>query len=802
MAVHFLLPPGSLAQGLLFVAIHLSAVVALIVGIRRHRPRARHLWWLLVAGELVYLVANGVWFPYVVAFDVTLPYPSAADALYIGAYLAVLGAIGSLVWRRSRSRTALLDAAIVVAGLGGLSWEFLIEPVLEGAGTGALAKAVTIFYPLIDLLLLGAVTLIAFTARRRDTAYGLLAAGLLLNLSADTAYVQASLDGTFTFGAPYFAGWLAFYVLLGAAALDPSMRAIGEPAPEREEKVSSYRIAFLAAAAFVTPLTVTIQEIRDPRSHVFLTVLSAALFGLVLLRVGLLVRDVAAQQRLDKAKSEFISVVSHELRTPLTSIRGALGLLARGTLGTLEPKGQRMLEIASVNTDRLVRLINDILDIERLESGKAPLQLQECDAAHLVRQAVETMRAMADAAGVELRAEAGPSAVSADPDRVVQTLDNLINNAVKFSPRGSTVTVASERRDGEVVFSVADRGRGIPPEKLETIFGRFQQVDASDSRQKGGTGLGLAICRSIVTQHGGRIWVESTPGEGSTFLFTIPALPERSRPPSPAGDGQEDRGATVLVCDDDREVLEVVAAMLERRGYSVVQAVGGAAAVELARSRRPDAVLLDLIMPGMSGWDTIAALKQHPATAGLPVVALTVLGGDEARRDQAPVSGWVTKPIEERELFAALHRALTGRTGGTRVLVVEDDVGLAQVLTAMFELHGLEAYHAQTLRQAIDVSDRMVPQLLVLDMTLPDGDGTELVRRFREDDRLCEVPVVVYTARDISDRERQAVGLGDAQVFTKAQVTPAELEQRVADLIDEMVIGRRREEVSAWPSGS
>jgi len=241
-------------------------------------------------------------------------------------------------------------------------------------------------------------------------------------------------------------------------------------------------------------------------------------------------RDISERRAVERLKDEFVSVVSHELRTPLTSIRGALGLLTSGLIGALPERGQRMLEIAVNNTDRLVRLINDILDIERMQSGKVTMQRQLCDAAALLQQASDEMRALADKAGVRLVVRPHPLRLWADPDRIVQTLTNLLSNAIKFSPPHTTVELSTARRGEEAVFTVQDQGRGIPTDKLESIFERFQQVDASDSRQKGGTGLGLAICRSIVEQHGGRIWVESGARVGSTFYFTLPVWREGEAP--------------------------------------------------------------------------------------------------------------------------------------------------------------------------------------------------------------------------------------------------------------------------------
>ena len=225
-------------------------------------------------------------------------------------------------------------------------------------------------------------------------------------------------------------------------------------------------------------------------------------------------------------KDEFISTVSHELRTPLTSLRAALGLVTGGALATRPDKMQQMLEIAIGNTDRLIRLVNDILDIERISSGNSELHRAMCPADALLERATSLQQAAALKTGIRFHLNGHGVEVWADPDRILQTLSNLISNAIKFSPPGAEIWIAAKKLDDhEAQFDIRDQGRGIPPDKLETIFGRFQQVDASDSKVMGGTGLGLAICRSIIGQHGGKIWASSPPGKGATFSFTLPTHP-------------------------------------------------------------------------------------------------------------------------------------------------------------------------------------------------------------------------------------------------------------------------------------
>jgi PAS domain S-box-containing protein len=236
------------------------------------------------------------------------------------------------------------------------------------------------------------------------------------------------------------------------------------------------------------------------------------------------IQDISERRAMEQMKSEFISVVSHELRTPLASICGSLGLLASGVLDDEPHTTKQMLNIAIHEAERLVRLVNDILDLERFEASKVVLDKQWCDAVTLMKQVAEVIKPLAEESKitVSLLPPSHSVPVWAAPDRLVQVLINLLSNAIKFSPRESTVTLTAQNQIDRVLFQVKDQGRGIPADKVETIFGQFQQVDASDARDKGGTGLGLTICRNIVQKHGGRIWVESALGKGSAFYFTLP----------------------------------------------------------------------------------------------------------------------------------------------------------------------------------------------------------------------------------------------------------------------------------------
>jgi PAS domain S-box-containing protein len=507
-------------------------------------------------------------------------------------------------------------------------------------------------------------------------------------------------------------------------------------------------------------LDVTASAIRNDKGRV--------------LELVVVVQDVTERKVAERTKDEFVSVVSHELRTPLTSIRGALGLLAGGAVGQMPATAQRMLEVAVQSTDRLVRLINDILDFERLSAGKLTLSCQPCDSARLVSGAVEELRGAADAASVGLHVGRVGGRVWADPDRVTQTLTNLIGNAIKFSPPQASIQLSAVPQDGMVCFAVEDHGPGIPHDQLEAVFGRFTQVDSSDARQAGGTGLGLAISRSLVEQHGGRIWAESVPGEGSAFRFTLPAVPEPA-----AGDDEDGSRPFVLVCDDDPSVRSVVKAILEATGYRVWAAATGEEAIALARRRRPDVIVLDLLMPGINGQETAVALKADPLTAEVPIVVLSVLTADQA--SVAGAVSWVDKPIEGDALVVALRRALGG--GRRQVLVVEDDPQLAQVLEATLRRHGLDVLHARTGEEALRLSQTTALDLIVLDLVIPDGDGFSVIQWMRGQGRLAQVPVLVYTAFDLEEEDRGRLRLGRTSFLTKGRTPPEVFEARLEELL-------------------
>jgi signal transduction histidine kinase/DNA-binding response OmpR family regulator len=503
---------------------------------------------------------------------------------------------------------------------------------------------------------------------------------------------------------------------------------------------------------------------------------------------------------LDTIKDEFISTVSHELRTPLTSIRGALGLLSAGLLGNVDAKAHNLLRIASTNTERLIRLINDILDLERMESGRAPLNLRRCSIYDLAREAVDTMNAMAEAANVRLEitcfAPRDSIYFDADADRILQVLTNLLSNAIKFSPSGSVVSVQIDSNLDSILIKVVDHGRGIPADKLESIFDRFQQVESSDASRKGGTGLGLAICRSIVQQHGGAIWAQpnqNLPGTTLWVQFSRAARLSDSAVPLPIASTVQRGHGLILVCDDDPGIRVVVAEQLRQHGYDILEARSGGEAIDLAalHSKQPvtqpiSAILLDLYMPGLTGWETLHKLKSNPETASIPVVILSVIPPTERPSQASTAQGWVQKPFNENLLLAELGRVLKTQGGPGQILLVEDDEDLAQLILAGFDEVGVSIEHCATRQQAVDRCLLGPPDLIILDLTLPDGDGFSLVDWLRRQPALRTLPLVVYSGREISEEEMNKLRLGPTQFLSKAKVQPWEVEELVLAMVQRL----------------
>ncbi len=371
--------------------------------------------------------------------------------------------------------------------------------------------------------------------------------------------------------------------------------------------------------------------------------------------LGCVVRDITERKEVDRLKNEFVSVVSHELRTPLTSIRGSLGLMEGGVAGALPAKARDLVRIARQNADRLIRLVNDILDLEKIEAGKVELRIVSLDPAELIESTIAELRVMALQYRVTMtQVVERRDAVAGDHDGVVRVLTNLLSNALKFSPEGGRVTVSvTAGAPGFLRFTVTDQGPGISEEQRPRLFVRFEQLEEANTRRRGGTGLGLAISRSLVEQQGGRIGVDSSPGAGSAFWFELPLVPLGDPKQDPATPGESPAG--VLVVEDDPAVARVLGIMLGRAGHQV----GIVGSLEQARESlaraRPTAILLDMELPDGSGMELLDHLAALEGSESIRVVVLS--GSRRPDRADARVLEWLAKPFAEQDLLHAMQRA-------------------------------------------------------------------------------------------------------------------------------------------------
>jgi signal transduction histidine kinase len=545
IAVYFLLPADG--QSIFYVVIGACSVAAIFIGSARNLPPEERLPWQLFGLGLAGQVAGDAIFAvYEVSLDREPPSPSVADVFYLAGYpLLAIGVL--LVLRRlggRTSRTAILDTAIIFSGVALVQWVFFIDPYNHIRFGSEGARLVAMTYPAMDVLLLVALAQLLVGPGGRTVAYRLLLASVALWVVADEVY---SLNVNSYQGGDWIdALWLGSYVVWAAAALEPSMARIAEPDRRRLPRLTTARLALLAAALFTAPLALLIERAAHHRVHAFVIALGgAALAALVLLRLAGLVHAVEragvaervarreseqAQQLLayqnqqlleiDRLKDEFVSSISHELRTPLTSIAGYAELL----LEEEEDAGKRgHLAIVGRNADRLLALVSDLLFAARLQYGRLELERSPVDLRTLVQQAIDSARPRAQAAAVELHLETvDVPRIQGEPAKLAQLIDNLVSNAIKFTPRDGRVGVRLTARDTMIRIEVSDTGIGIPDAERERLFERFFRAQSALEQQIQGTGLGLYISKAIVDAHGGRIGVDSAPGEGTTFVVELP----------------------------------------------------------------------------------------------------------------------------------------------------------------------------------------------------------------------------------------------------------------------------------------
>jgi CheY-like chemotaxis protein len=503
--------------------------------------------------------------------------------------------------------------------------------------------------------------------------------------------------------------------------------------------------------------------------------------------LGRLYRDLEAASR---HKSEFLASMSHELRTPLNAIIGFSEVLREEMFGPLNERQADYLNDILTSGRHLLSLINDILDLSKIEAGKMELELSTFSLPAVLEGGLTMIRERATGHGIGLRLDVAPDVgeISGDERKVKQVVFNLLSNAVKFTPDGGRIGLSARLSNGEVEVAVSDTGIGIAPEDQERVFEEFQQAG-----QREGSGLGLALSRRFVELHGGQLRVESELGTGSTFTFTLPlqdapsgrseTAPNAPQPAAAVVGTPElaTGGPTMLVIDDDERSAELLRIFLEDGGFSVEVAGDGGEGIEAARRLRPAAIILDLLLPQTSGWDVLTQLKSDPALADIPVVIVSKL--EERGKGYAlGAAEYLVKPVDRDELLGAL-RPLTGARSidgePVAVLIIDDDPVALELVAAVLGPEGYRVLQAPDGEEGINIALREIPALIIVDLLMPGTDGFEVVEQLRADPGTADIPIVVLTAKAIGNADRERLNSRIAHLAEKGRFSRTEVVELV-----------------------
>ena len=505
-----------------------------------------------------------------------------------------------------------------------------------------------------------------------------------------------------------------------------------------------------------------------------------------------------AAEEANRTKSQFLANMSHELRTPLNAVILYSELLQEEA----EEAGvQRFIpELEKIRNagKQLLSLVNDVLDLSKIEAGRMDLYVERFGVEDMVKEVVATIEPLVqkNTNTLDLRIANDVGSMDGDVTKTRQILFNLLSNAAKFTDHGTIALETARRSEGDgewVIFRVTDTGIGMTPEQQEKLFQPFSQADASTTRKFGGTGLGLAITRHLCRLMGGEIMVDSEPGTGSTFTIRLPAQvarpsEEETIPGQGAGiihDTVADHRCRVLVIDDDQAVRDVLSRFLSKEGFRVVSASSGQEGLRLARELRPTVITLDVMMPQMDGWAVLSHLKADPQLASIPVIMLTII--DEKNIGYSlGASDYLTKPIDRRRLSAILKRYQSERP---MALIVEDDEVARHALRTVLEKEGWAVSEAQHGRAGLDAVAREKPDLILLDLMMPEMDGFEFSTELRKEERWRGIPIIVVTAKDLTPQERVRLHGSVTKILQKGAYSREQLLQEVRELVESCMHG-------------
>ncbi len=496
------------------------------------------------------------------------------------------------------------------------------------------------------------------------------------------------------------------------------------------------------------------------------------------IRMSGFVSDITHKKEVERIKDEFVSTVSHELRTPLTSIRGSIGLLLSETEGPLTAEMKNFLEIAYANSERLIFLINDILDIDKIESNKLRFDLKPESIGSLIKNSIELNKPYSDKYHVNFNIVEPliDVQVLVDRDRFIQVMTNLLSNAAKFSNPNQNIDIYTSNKNNMIRVSVKDYGAGISKENQGSLFSKFYQIHIPNQKQSEGTGLGLYICRQLIEKMGGKISFESSPNQGTTFYFDLPIYTKQTRDSKEKMDMAVGQRGKLLICEDDYEVAVYLQKIIGKLGLDSDVATSVSQALNSLNTNHYEGIILDLILPDQNGIDLVIQLRTNPNFHNLPIIIVSIKAIEQEKvyGNSLGLIDWLSKPVDANKLISAINK-IASPNSKPNILYVEDDEGLVNIIGRSLQ-NVANVISATSIRKAKEVLGKNKVDLILLDLSLPDGNGFEIINYLDDDNK---VPVIVLSANEAPE----SISAKVATTFVKSCTSEATIINTIKQMI-------------------